>query len=209
MKLEIKVSIAAVAVLFVVLILYRQSNILSPVEVRNYQGQKLSSINDIVDNNIKGTQEVNESAYTLAVAGMTNKTYTYQDILDMKSYQKVVTLNCVEGWSATILWKGVLVKDLLSEAGINSSYSTVIFYASDGYTTSLPLDYIVGKDILLAYEMNGVVLPPQKGFPLQLVAESKYGYKWIKWVTKIELSDNSSYKGYWESRGYSNEGDIL
>jgi DMSO/TMAO reductase YedYZ molybdopterin-dependent catalytic subunit len=53
--------------------------------------------------------------------------------------------------------------------------------------------------------MNGLVIPPERGFPFQLVAESKYGYKWIKWITKIELSDNTNYQGYWESRGYPND----
>jgi DMSO/TMAO reductase YedYZ molybdopterin-dependent catalytic subunit len=60
----------------------------------------------------------------------------------------------------------------------------------------------------LAYEMNEIPLPPERGFPFQLVAESKWGYKWIKWVTKIELSDDVNYKGYWESRGYSNNADL-
>jgi DMSO/TMAO reductase YedYZ molybdopterin-dependent catalytic subunit len=56
--------------------------------------------------------------------------------------------------------------------------------------------------------MNGIVLPPERGFPFQLVAESKFGYKWIKWITRIELSDNLAYEGYWERRGYSNEGNL-
>jgi DMSO/TMAO reductase YedYZ molybdopterin-dependent catalytic subunit len=56
--------------------------------------------------------------------------------------------------------------------------------------------------------MNNVTLPAERGFPFQLVAESKWGYKWIKWVTEIELSDNLNYKGYWESRGYSNGGNL-
>jgi len=55
--------------------------------------------------------------------------------------------------------------------------------------------------------MNGVVLPPERGFPFQLVAESKWGYKWIKWVHEIELSDDVDYKGYWEQQGFSNEAD--
>ena len=41
--------------------------------------------------------------------------------------------------------------------------------------------------------------------PFQLVAESKWGYKWI---TRIELSDDADYEGYWESRGYSNDADL-
>jgi len=84
----------------------------------------------------------------------------------------------------------------------------VIFHAYDGYTTSLPLDYIMGKDIIMAYKMNGIALPAERGFPFQLVAESKWGYKWIRWITEIELSDNVDYRGYWESRGFSNTADV-
>jgi DMSO/TMAO reductase YedYZ molybdopterin-dependent catalytic subunit len=56
--------------------------------------------------------------------------------------------------------------------------------------------------------MNGVTLPAERGFPFELVAEDKWGYKWIKWVSEIELTDDAGYKGYWESRGYSNSGDL-
>jgi DMSO/TMAO reductase YedYZ molybdopterin-dependent catalytic subunit len=83
----------------------------------------------------------------------------------------------------------------------------VIFHAVDGYTSSLPLDYIRRNDILLAYSMNGVTLPAERGFPFQVVAESKWGYKWVKWVDGIELSNDTSYRGYWESRGYNNDGE--
>jgi DMSO/TMAO reductase YedYZ molybdopterin-dependent catalytic subunit len=56
--------------------------------------------------------------------------------------------------------------------------------------------------------MNNVTLPPERGYPFQLVAESSWGYKWIKWVTKIEISNNTDYQGYWESRGYSKIGNL-
>jgi DMSO/TMAO reductase YedYZ molybdopterin-dependent catalytic subunit len=59
----------------------------------------------------------------------------------------------------------------------------------------------------MAYKMNEVTMPAERGYPFQLVAESKWGYKWIKWITEIELSDDTDYRGYWESRGYSNTGD--
>jgi len=84
----------------------------------------------------------------------------------------------------------------------------VIFRAYDGYSTSLPLDYIIDNNILMAYKMNNVTLPPERGYPFQLVAESKWGYKWIKWITKIELTDNENYLGFWERRGYPNTADI-
>lgn len=184
---------------------------LPAAEVRSYQGEDLSSINDFRENSIKGPQQVNISDYRLTVTGLTNHTdvYTYNEVLaKYPHYTKVVTLFCVEGWDATILWEGVLVRDLINTAGINSRATTVIFTAHDGYTTSLPLDYVISRDILMAYRMNNVTLPAERGYPFQLVAEDKWGYKWIKWIEKIELSDNAAYKGYWEQRGYSNTADL-
>ena len=184
---------------------------LEPAYVDEYEGEKLGTFGDFRENSIKGPQNVNITNYRLRITGLVEepKEYTYDEIIDnYQSYQKVVTLHCVEGWHVTILWEGVLIKDLIEEAGIDSRAEVVIFHAYDGYSTSLPLDYIINNNILMAYKMNGVILPPERGFPFQLVAESKYGYKWIKWITKIELSDNTGYKGYWESRGFSNEADL-
>jgi DMSO/TMAO reductase YedYZ molybdopterin-dependent catalytic subunit len=184
---------------------------LRPVEIREYEGQKLSSIDDFRENSIKGPQFIDNESYRLVITGLVNNEieYTYSDVISNNQlFEKVVTLHCVEGWDVTILWEGVLVKDLIEEAGVDSKAKVVIFYAYDGYSTSLPLDYIINNDILMAYKMNGVVLPPERGFPFQLVAESKYGYKWIKWITEIEVSDNVDYRGYWESRGFSNDADL-
>jgi len=188
-----------------------QTEGLAPVEVREYEGVDLSSINAFRENSIKGPQEIDVESYTLRITGLvTNSTsYTYDEVLNRyQHYKKVVTLDCVEGWSATILWEGVLVRDLLAEAEPLANAEVVIFHAYDGYTTSLPVDYVMDNDILMAYKMNDVILPPERGFPFQLVAESKWGYKWIKWITEIELSDDASYRGYWESRGYSNSADL-
>jgi DMSO/TMAO reductase YedYZ molybdopterin-dependent catalytic subunit len=186
-------------------------NELPSVEIREYEGKDLSSINDFRENSIKGPQYIDTGSYQLKITGLVENpsTYTYDEVIgNHELYKKVVTLNCVEGWSVTILWEGVLVKDLIEEAKASTDAKVVIFHAYDGYTTSLPLDYIVNQDIIMAYKMNGVVLPPERGAPFQLVAESKWGYKWIKWITEIELSDNVNYRGYWESRGFSNEGDL-
>lgn len=184
---------------------------LAPVEIREYEGVNLSSINAFRENSIKGPQEIDVESYILRITGLvTNSTsYTYDEVLNgHQHYKKVVTLDCVEGWSVTILWEGVLVRDLLAEAEPLANAEVVIFHAYDGYTTSLPIDYIMDNDILMAYKMNGVILPAERGFPFQLVAESKWGYKWVKWITEIELSDDANYRGYWESRGYSNSADL-
>lgn len=203
--------ILVAVLIFAVVMDVDETEELGPVEIREYEGIDLSSINAFRENSIKGPQDIDVESYTLSITGLvTNATsYTYDEVVNRhQRYKKVVTLDCVEGWSVTILWEGVLVRDLLAEADPPANTEIVIFHAYDGYTTSLPIDYIVDNDILMAYKMNDVILPPERGFPFQLVAESKWGYKWIKWITEIELSDDANYRGYWESRGYSNSADL-
>jgi DMSO/TMAO reductase YedYZ molybdopterin-dependent catalytic subunit len=184
---------------------------LGSVEIREYQGEKLSSVNDFRENSIGGPQYIDIEEYTLDVGGLveTRLTYTYEDVIDTyQPYKKVVTLDCVEGWSATILWEGFLLRDLIKDANPSPEVKTVILFAYDGYSTSFPVEYVMDNDIIVAYKMNDIDLPPERGYPFQLVAESKWGYKWIKWITDIELSDRTDYEGYWESRGYSNDGGL-
>jgi DMSO/TMAO reductase YedYZ molybdopterin-dependent catalytic subunit len=183
---------------------------LASVEIRDYHGQKLSSVNDFRENSIKGPQYINITNYRLQVTGLVSnpRNYTYEQVKSHKNYEKVVTLHCVEGWDVTILWRGVLINDLLKEVNTLPSGKVVIFHAYDNYTTSFPLNYLQNNHIIMAYKMNNVTIPPERGFPFMLVAESKWGYKWIKWITKIEISNDTKYLGYWESRGYSNSGDL-
>jgi len=183
---------------------------LPAVEVREYKGQNLSSVNDFRENSIKGPQKVSSTTYRLEVTGLvsTPLSLTYDQVIGRERFSKVVTLDCVEGWGATILWEGVRVWDLLAQAGYDPKAAMVIFTAYDGYTTSLPLSWIVDKNILLAYRMNGIDVPAERGFPFVLVAEDKWGYKWIKWVTKIEVSNDTAFRGFWERRGYNQDGDV-
>jgi len=184
---------------------------LPPVEIREYEGKDLSSIDDFRENSIRGPQYVDIESYELKITGLVDSpgSYTYDTVIDShEHYKKVVTLDCVEGWSVTILWEGVLLRDLMEEARPSADAKVVIFHAYDGYTTSLPLDYLMDNDIIMAHKMNDVTIPPERGFPFELVAESKWGYKWIKWITEIELSDDIDYEGFWESRGYSNRGNL-
>lgn len=216
MNARMAVIFAGAAIIVAAGILFLLSHTSGPtlppsIEIRSYEGQDLSAISNVPENTINGTQYTDTSEYRLSMTGLVTNTtvLTYSQILDTHPhYTKVVTLNCVEGWSATILWEGVRVSDLIKDAGINPRANTVIFHATDGYTTSFPLSYIMENNILLAYKMNNVTLDPEHGYPFRLVADDKWGYKWIKWVDGIELSDNQDYLGYWEQRGYSNVGNL-
>ncbi|MBN1161279.1 MAG: molybdopterin-dependent oxidoreductase [Dehalococcoidales bacterium] len=184
---------------------------LGNVEVREYQGEDLSSVNDFRENSIKGPQYIDIDEYQLQVTGLVENptSFTYDEVVnDFTHYQKAVILHCVEGWSVKILWEGMQVRDIIARAGPLDEAKVVIFHAYDGYTTSFPIEFIMDNPIIMAYKMNEIEMPAERGYPFALVAESKWGYKWIKWVTQIELSDDINYKGFWEERGFSNSGNI-
>lgn len=183
---------------------------LASIEITWYQGEKLSSIADFHENSIKGPQYIDITGYKLDIDGMVDKNLalTYDQVLNHSKYSKVVTLNCVEGRSVKILREWILLKDLLNEAGIQTGSNTVIFYAYDGYSSSLPLDYIMNNNIILADKINWVALPPSEGFPFMVVAENKRGYKWVKWVTEIKVSNDPGFKWYREKAGYNQNGNF-
>jgi len=181
-----------------------------PVEIRDYQGEKLGSVNDFRENSISGVQHVDPQTYRLVVDGLVAQpvALALRELQSMPHTAKLVTLYCVEGWSVEALWEGIRVGDLLTLAQPNAEANTIIFHAADGYTTSLSVQEVVEKGLVLADRINGIALPEKSGFPFELVAEDKWGYKWIKWVTRIELSNDPTYRGFWETRGYNNKGDL-
>jgi DMSO/TMAO reductase YedYZ molybdopterin-dependent catalytic subunit len=115
-------------------------------------------------------------------------------------------LYCVDYPSSPVAqgnWTGVKLNLLLEEAGISSGAVKVAFTATDGYTTDLTVQTAMRQDIIIAYQLNGQSL--SEG--LRLVVPGKWGYKWISGIGQIELV-NFDFKGFWESRGYSDEADI-
>ena len=179
-------------------------------EIKEYKGVRLDPAIGPRDNSIKGIQNVPIEGYTLKLNGLVNQevAISYEEVLKMTPVEKLITLHCVEGWDATVLWKGVRIKSLMDLAIAKPNANTVIFHCYDGYTTSMPLNTILERDMILAYSSNEVALPASLGFPFIVVAKDKLGYKWARWVTQIELSDNNSFKGYWENYGYDNNAEI-
>jgi DMSO/TMAO reductase YedYZ molybdopterin-dependent catalytic subunit len=180
------------------------------VEIKDYQGQKLGSVKDFRENSIKGVQKVDIGKYRLEILGLVDKrqSLSYPELLAMSHAQKLITLECVEGWEVKALWEGIPLADLFKRAGVKAGATTVIFRSSDGYSTSLPLKTILERNLILADKINGITLPPAQGYPFILAAEDKWGYKWARWVTSIELSNDDAFKGFWEKNGYSNNGDL-
>ena len=178
-------------------------------EIREYDGLVLDTYFRTYDNSIKGPQAVDTESYRLEIDGLveTPRSLTYEEVLAHERVTRVVTLYCVEGWKERLLFEGVRLPDVLALARPKAGVTTIVFRAVDGYSTSLAYEDVERLDLMLASKINGRLLDETRGFPFQLVARSKLGYKWIKWLNRIELSDKP-FAGFWEERGYSNEAGV-
>lgn len=111
-------------------------------------------------------------------------------------------------------WRGALLRDILLAAGVVAKFSPhqrryVNFEGAeqltDGkYATSIPLEYAMdpANDVLIAYEMNNVKLPPDHGFPCRLIIPGYVGGRCVKWLSRIWTSDteNDSHYHIWDNR---------
>jgi DMSO/TMAO reductase YedYZ molybdopterin-dependent catalytic subunit len=181
------------------------------VEATEFQGAKLTPINQQGNNALAGTQKIDRKTYKLIVDGLVEnpQSITYEQLLAYPQDSWLMTFNCVEGWNFTAKWTGPQINSILNDAKVKPEAKIVIFYTADdpnGYS-SLDLDYIRDNNILLAVKLNDVTLPADRGFPFQVAAKSKFGYKWAKWVVRMELSSDINFRGYWESTGYNNNAD--
>jgi DMSO/TMAO reductase YedYZ molybdopterin-dependent catalytic subunit len=181
-------------------------------EATEYQGQQLTPISRQGNNALLGTRNIDRVAYRLVVDGLVEKplNLSYDDLRALPSENRLTTLDCVEGWNFNAKWTGPALATIFGQARVKPEALIAIFYSDDareGYS-SLDLDYIRSNNIIIALKLNDVTMPAERGFPFQVVAMSKFGYKWAKWVQRIELSSNAGFRGYWESRGYNNNADV-
>lgn len=141
--------------------------------------------------------------WALRVAGLVDTPFvlSYSDLRALPTVGGTMTLACMGDSDDVLLignavWRGCALDDLLTRAG-TSDAARVRFDSADGYHTSMPLPEIQGCDAILAYEMNGAVLPPEHGFPLRLIMPGRYGTKSPKWLTAITLVAED-HRGLWE-----------
>lgn len=161
------------------------------------------------------SRDINIEQWKMTVAGEVKKpmTLSWRDILNRESFDQIVTLECIDTLPGgdslgNAQWRGISLKKLLQDAGAEPDMARdVVFRAADGYDDSIPFSRAMQDDVMLAYLMNGEKLPKEHGFPLRLIVPGLYGIKNVKWITSIEVY-NGDYKGYWQRRGWTDEGRI-
>jgi DMSO/TMAO reductase YedYZ molybdopterin-dependent catalytic subunit len=161
--------------------------------------------------------QVSREAWRLRIGGMVDTPIelTFDDLLARPQIERFITLSCVSnpvggGYIGNALWQGVLLRDVLDEAGVQPGATQVVSRSVDGWTAGTPTEVIMdGRDALLAFGMNGEPLPARHGYPVRMVVPGLYGYvSATKWLTEIELTRWEDYDAYWVPRGWSKEGPV-
>ncbi len=144
-------------------------------------------------------------SYQLEVTGLVRKprSFTYDELLALPQSHQVSTFHCVTGWTVhNVHWSGVRFKHLLDLVEPLPSAKALRFDSLEvPYNDSLTLEQVGLHDVMLALGMDGQPLSRPHGSPARVVIPEMYGYKGVKWLTKIELLDDQP-TGYWEGLGY-------
>jgi DMSO/TMAO reductase YedYZ molybdopterin-dependent catalytic subunit len=149
-----------------------------------------------------------EASWRLDVTGLVGKprSFTYRELAALPRVHEVRTFHCVTGWTVhDVRWSGVRLSHLLDLVEPHASAKAVRFVSlEDPYNDSLTLEQAHLHDVLLALEMDGKPLTRPHGSPMRVVIPEMYGYKGVKWLTKMELLDHQP-TGYWEGLGYDQD----
>ncbi|MFB6074550.1 MAG: molybdopterin-dependent oxidoreductase [Haloarculaceae archaeon] len=155
---------------------------------------------------------VDTDSWSLSVTGAVDRelTLSYADLTDRDPVHEFKTLRCVgedlNGHKLdTALWTGVPAGRLLDEAGVHPDATHVVLRAVDGYDEEFPLDAM--QEGLVAYGMNGHVLPRKHGRPVRALVPGRWGEVNVKWLTDIEVIAGE-HTGYWERRNWEGTGPV-
>jgi DMSO/TMAO reductase YedYZ molybdopterin-dependent catalytic subunit len=161
--------------------------------------------------------QVPKDSWSLKIDGLVDNPMelTFDDLLARTQVERYVTLSCVSNpvggdLVGNALWQGVLLKDILEEAGLQAGAEQLASRSIDGWTCGTPVEVIMdGRDAMLAIAMNGEPLPAQHGYPVRMVVPGLFGYvSATKWVTDMRLTRWEDFDAYWVPRGWSKLGPV-
>lgn len=152
----------------------------------------------------------NFANWRLAVDGLVARPLSIpiERLRALPSRTQITRHDCVEGWSAIGKWHGVPLSTILHAAGLSSRARYIVFHCADRfgaspYYESIDLIDAFHPQTILAWGMNGQLLPVPYGAPLRLRVERQLGYKHAKYIERIEAVESlagvyGGRGGYWE-----------
>ena len=155
------------------------------------------------------TPKIDLESWRLRIFGLVKEEMelNWEQLRSLPSTTVQADFHCVTQWSSLdVLWEGVLLSELAKLVEPKPEVEYVMAHCYEGYSANLPLHTVLEGHGMLAYKLGGEELSPQHGWPLRLVVPNRYGWKSAKWLKGIEYMAEDR-PGFWETRGYSNNGD--
>jgi len=152
--------------------------------------------------------EFDAATWRLTVAGLVGEpaSLSLDELKQLPRSEQVSDFHCVTGWSVPdVRWTGVRLSDLLARVTPDARARALSFVSlEEPYVDTLTLRQASLPDVMLAYGMDGRPLTREHGAPVRVVMPRMYGYKGVKWLARIDVTDVVA-PGYWEQRGYDRD----
>jgi DMSO/TMAO reductase YedYZ molybdopterin-dependent catalytic subunit len=144
--------------------------------------------------------------FTLKVGPKTIKKWSWDELTALPVTRMTRDIDCVTTWSKlNTSWEGVLIDDLLTDAGLEPPTAFVLAHSVDGYSTNVPTADLLGK-AMIAFRYEGRPLEADHGGPARLLVPHLYFWKSAKWINGLQFTQQDE-AGFWELRGYHMYGD--
>lgn len=153
--------------------------------------------------------EIPLDAWELTIDGLVAHpvTWGWADFRTQPPFEDVSDIHCVTAWSRyDNHWEGVSARHILSVVKPRPEARHLVFHSYDGYTTNVALSVFDDADVLLAHSWEGKPISTEHGGPVRVIVPKFYFWKSAKWIKRIEFVAEDR-PGFWEERGYHNEGD--
>ncbi len=170
-------------------------------------GQRLVTNWPVLDLGIQ--PQVAKSDWQLTIDGLVEEplAWKFSDFMEQPQSEFLTDIHCVTQWSRyDNRWDGVSAVHILSLVKPRPEAQHIVFHSYDGYTTNVALDVFADDDVLLAHSWEGKPITTEHGGPVRVIIPKWYLWKSAKWIKRIEFISNDQ-PGFWEVRGYHNEGD--
>lgn len=133
--------------------------------------------------------------------------WNWDEFQALPTVTQTCDIHCVTRWSKfDTVWEGVRFSEFVKLFGVKPSAKHVIAHCDQGYTTNVPLEWMMDDDVMLTYKFDGQYLEPDHGYPLRTLVPKRYFWKSAKWLRALEFSTVDK-PGFWEQGGYHNEAD--
>ena len=155
------------------------------------------------------TQYIKIDTWRFRVWGLVEqeRDWTWDEFMKLPQSKLKADFHCVTHWSRFgDVWEGVMFKDLFAVIKVKPEAKHVLQHAYGGYTTNLPLQWMLDEDVMFVHKVNGEPLEADHGGPMRVFTPRRYAWKGAKWIRGLEFMVRDK-PGFWEENGYSNSAD--